>query len=245
MGARLVQASLVHKTDRTKLFLSDSTWILKKSTMKVILLCFSFQVGDGRSCVHTLAQAGFAHIRFESPATEPEQQSNFWWVCVHHHNSPQPQKYQPYLSWPPRTQRDQCITLAAQTACKMRWHCPSHVSLYKSVIPESWRISELHRWCLQRLTEKSRSPATRRSLHLHTKTKIGDHRSNPSETSNLLYFTEPSWRKGIEIKWSLEIDMTIRWGSLLLCFTHLFFHTFLFPGRCDNPVYGSSTSALH
>lgn len=70
--------------------MTDSAWSLKESKMEMIILCFSYQVGDGGSCIYMLAWAGFAHMRSDSPTTEFEQQSNFSWVCLHHHSSPQP-----------------------------------------------------------------------------------------------------------------------------------------------------------
>ena len=109
----------------------------------------------------------------------------------------------------------------------MRWHCPPNARSLKNVIHESWRINELHLRCPQWLTEKSKSLATRRRLHLHRKKKLGDYRSNTSKESNLLHF-RAQWGEGTKIKWSVGIYKTIRWGSLLLCFTHRFFHTFPF-----------------
>jgi len=160
-------------------------------------------VGDGRSCVRTLAQASFGHMRSDIPTTEPEQQSSFWWVCLHH--SLQPQQYQSHLPRPPPPPYDQCIILAAQTAHKMRRHCPPNTRSFQTVIPKSRRINELHLRCLQRSTEKSKSLATRRGLHLHRKKKTGEHRSNTVKASNLLHFTEPSGVKALRYHGLLEI----------------------------------------
>lgn len=122
-------ASLSSIQNRTKSFLnmSDSVQNLKQSKMKTITLYFSFQVRDGGSCVHTFAWASFAHMRSDSPTTELEQQSNFWWVSTATKISTRP------VVASMTTARS--VHNFSSSVRKMRWHCPPNTRSFQSVNP--------------------------------------------------------------------------------------------------------------